>query len=275
MADLAERHVRPRSAVAAYVAISRLWIRSSLEYRVSFWTMTVGGLFATGIDFVGIWVMFSHLTTYGGFDLREMGFLYGTSQLGIGIADLVVGNVERIGMQIRLGRLDAMMSKPVPLLVQVCADQFALRRVSRIVQGAAVLAWASWEVDWTPARALVLVMMLVCGGVIFVGVFISFSCVQFWTSDASEFANAFTYGGVTLLEYPLTVFPKQLALGLTFVLPIAFANWYPSLFILGRHDTTGLPHWLELASPLAALVMVVVTSSVWRLGVRHYTSTGS
>ena len=264
-----------RGALAAYIAISRLWIRSSLEYRVSFWTMTVGGLFATGIDFLGIWVMFSHLTTYGGFDLREMGFLYGTSQLAIGLADLVVGNVERIGMQIRLGRLDAMMSKPVPLLVQVCADQFALRRLSRIVQGAAVLLWASWTVDWTPARALVLLMMLGCGGVIFVGVFISFSCVQFWTSDASEFANAFTYGGASLLEYPLSVFPKQLALGLTFILPIAFVNWYPALFILGRHDTTGLPHWLELASPVAAVAMTVVTSVAWRFGVRHYTSTGS
>ena len=262
-------------AVAAYVAISRLWIRSSLEYPVSFWTMTVGGLLATGVDFVGIWVMFSHLTTYGGFDLRQMGFLYGSSALAIGFADLVVGNVERIGMQIRLGRLDAMMSKPVPLLVQVCADQFALRRISRIIQGAAVLVWASWTVDWNLPRVLVLMMMIVCGGVIFVGLFISFSCVQFWTSDASEFANAFTYGGASLLQYPLTVFPKQLALGLTFVLPIAFANWYPCLYILGRHDTTGLPQWLELASPVAALVMVVVTTTAWRAGVRHYTSTGS
>jgi ABC-2 type transport system permease protein len=122
---------------------------------------------------------------------------------------------------------------------------------------------------------LVLLAMLGCGGVIFVGLFISFSCVQFWTADASEFANAFTYGGASLLQYPLTVFPKQLALGLTFVLPIAFANWYPSLFILDHRDTTGLPHWLELTSPAAAVVMTVVTSVVWRLGVRHYTSTGS
>ncbi len=262
-------------ALAAYVAIARLWVRSSLEYPASFWAMTVGSLLSTGIDFVGIWVMFSHLTTYGGFDLRQMGFLYGTSQLAIGLADLVVGNVERIGMQIRLGRLDAMMSKPVPLLVQICADQFALRRIARIVQGGGVLIWAGWAVDWTPARAGVLVSMLACGGVIFFGLFVSFSCVQFWTADASEFSNAFTYGGASLLEYPLSVFPKQVALGLTFILPIAFANWYPSLFILGKHDTTGLPHWLELASPVAALVMILVTSTAWRFGVRHYTSTGS
>ena len=43
---------------------------------------------------------------------------------------------------IRLGKLDQMMIRPVPLLVQVCADQFALRRLSRIAQAALVFAWA-------------------------------------------------------------------------------------------------------------------------------------
>jgi ABC-2 type transport system permease protein len=266
---------RARRDLAAYAAISRLWMRASLEYPVSFWTLTVGGVLATGVDFIGIWVMFSHLTTYGGFDLREMGFLYGTSQLALGIADLVVGNVERIGQQVRLGRLDVMMTKPVPLLVQVCADQFALRRVSRLLQGTVVLAWASWSVAWTTPKALVLAGMLVSGGVIFLGAFVSFSCVQFWTADASEFANAFTYGGATLLAYPLTVFPQRIVLSLTFLLPLAFANWYPSLYILDRSDSSSLPHWLEFASPVAAVAMVVVTVVAWRAGVRHYTSTGS
>jgi ABC-2 type transport system permease protein len=266
---------RARRDLTAYVAISRLWVRASLEYRVSFWTMAVGGAFATGIDFIGVWVMFSHLNEYGGFSLREMGFLYGTSQLGIGLADLVVGNVERIGQQVRLGRLDAMMTKPVPLLVQVCADEFALRRVSRIAQALAVLGWASWTVDWTPTKVLVLVAMSLCGGVIFFGVFVSFSCIQFWTADASEFANAFTYGGATLLSYPLTVFPRQIVLSLTFLLPLAFANWYPSLYILGRSDSSFLPSWFELASPIAAVAMIAVTVTAWRAGVRHYTSTGS
>ncbi len=143
----------------------------------------------------------------------------------------------------------------MPLLVQVCADQFQLRRISRVVQGAALLTWASWTVDWSPTKALVLVGMVVCGGAIFFGAFVAFSCVQFWTTDASEFANAFTYGGATLLTYPLTVFPQRIVLGLTFLLPLAFVNWYPSLYILGRSGSSPLPQWLEFASPVAALVM--------------------
>ena len=58
------------------------------------------------------------------------------------MADLLIGSVERIGVHVRTGRLDAMMTQPVPLLVQVCADQFALRRLGRITQAVVVFAWA-------------------------------------------------------------------------------------------------------------------------------------
>ena len=122
--------------------------------------------------------------------------------------------------------------------------------------------------------ALTLVM-LASGAVIFLSVFVLFGCVQFWTVDASEVANAFTYGGNTLTQYPLTVFPREMVVGLTFLVPLAFVNWYPSLYVLGRDDPYGFPEWLRYASPLAAGVLLSVTALVWRAGVRHYESTGS
>ena len=78
-----------------------------------------------------------------------------------------------------------------------------------------------------------------------------FSCIQFWTKDATEFANAFTYGGATLTQYPLTIFPRELMRSLTFVVPVAFVNWYPCLFLLGRDDPFGMPAWLQFCSPVA------------------------
>jgi ABC-2 type transport system permease protein len=262
-------------AVRDYRAIAGMWVRASLAYPLSFWTMTIGGGLITALEFVGLWLMFRSIDSLGGFSLPEIGLLYGATGLGIGVADLLIGSVERIGTHVRTGSLDTMMVRPVPLLVQVCADEFALRRLSRIAQAAAVLSWAGWYVDWTLPRGLVAVEMVVAGSVIFFCLFVIFSCVQFWTGDASELANAFTYGGNTITQYPLTVFPRELVKSLTFVLPLAFVNWYPALYLLGRPDPFGLPSWLQVASPLPALVLVAVSAVVWRSGVRHYTSTGS
>ncbi len=258
-----------------YTDISWLWVRAAWAYPASFVMLAVGNTMITGLDFVGLWIMFSHLDDLAGFSLAEVGFLYGASSLGLGIADTLIGSVERIGTYVRTGRLDQMLTKPVPLLVQVCADQFTLRRLGRITQATVVFGWAATHVDWTPARVLMAVVMVVSGAAVFFGLFVGFSCVQFWTTDATEFANAFTYGGATLTQYPLSIFPREVMLALTFAIPIAFVNWYPALFVLGRGDPFGMPSWLQFASPLAAVAAVAAALLVWRTGVRHYTSTGS
>jgi ABC-2 type transport system permease protein len=258
-----------------YTDIAWLWIRAAWAYPASFVMLAVGNGLITGLDFVGLWIMFAHLNDLGGFSLHEVAFLYGASSLGLGIADTLIGSVERIGTYVRTGRLDQMMTKPVPLLVQVCADQFTLRRLGRITQAAVVFGWAATYVDWTPLRALVALCMVVSGAAVFFGLFVTFSSIQFWTTDASEFANAFTYGGATVVQYPLSIFPREVMVALTFVIPIAFVNWYPALFILGRDDPFEMPSWAQFASPVAAVVTIAVGLLVWRSGVRHYSSTGS
>ncbi|TQL68207.1 ABC-2 type transport system permease protein [Nocardioides albertanoniae] len=262
-------------AARSYVQIALLWVRAAMAYPVSFWMMTVSGLLITFLDFVTIWLMFTHIDAYGGFRLREIALLYGVTSIAFRTADMLVGSVEKIGQKVRSGDLDTMMTKPVPVLVQLCADRFELRRLGQIAQGVAVFAWAAPIVDWTPQRLLVLVLALVSGVAIYFCVFVIFSTIQFWTTDASEFANAFTYGGNTIMQYPMTIFPREVVRSLTYLLPLAFVNWYPCLFLLGRADPLGSPGWFPFASPLAALVLVGVTALVWRQGLRHYRSTGS
>lgn len=262
-------------AVRMYTAIAGLWVRAAWVYRASFVTLVVANGLVTGLDAVAIWVMFANLDTLGGFGLHEVALLYGASSLGLGIADTCIGSVERIGEYIRTGRLDQMLTKPLPLLLQVCADQFTLRRLGRITQATIVFAWAATYVDWSLGKAGVAVMMIASGGGVFFGLFVAFSCIEFLTKDATEFANAFTYGGATLTQYPLTIFPKELMRSLTFLVPVAFVNWYPCLYLLGRDDPFGMPAWLQLASPVAAVATVGAALLVWRAGVRRYTSTGS
>ena len=261
--------------VRQYSRIALMWVRAALAYPASFAMFAAGSFVLTALDFVGLWIIFTQVDTLGGFGLREIALLYGVSGLGIGVADLLIGNVERLGVLVRTGELDVMMTRPVPLLVQVCADRFALRRLARITQAAIAFGWGAGAVDWDVARLLVGVLAVVSAAVIFFSLFVLFSTFQFWWGDASEFANAFTYGGNTLTQYPLTVFPRELVVALTVALPIAFVNWYPCLYLLGRPDPFGLHAWLQLASPVAAAALLTVTLSVWRIGVRRYTSTGS
>jgi ABC-2 type transport system permease protein len=258
-----------------YVDISWLWVRAAWVYRASFLTLVVANGLITGLDAVALWITFTHLDLLGGFSLHEVALLYGASSLGLGIADTLIGSVELVGEYVRTGRLDQMLTKPLPLLLQVCADQFTLRRLGRITQAGLVFAWAATYVDWTSGRVAVAVMMIGSGGALFFGLFVMFSCIQFWTHDATEFANAFTYGGSYLSSFPFSVFGTFIRRFFVFVVPVAFVAYLPSLALLGRDDPMGLPGWLSWCGVPVALLASAAALGLWRAGLRHYVGAGS
>lgn len=234
---------RAGEGLRAYRLIAGMWIRSTMAYRASFVVTVFGNLLVTGLDFVAILLMFSQVESLGGWSLPEVAFLYGLSATAFGIADLTFGSMDVLGGRMRDGSFDTLLVRPVPVLAQVAADHFALRRLGRITQGVLVLGWAlpAVDVDWTAAKVLLVPVMLVCGGVIFCAVFVAGAAFQFLAQDAAEVQNAFTYGGTTLLQYPPTVFGKDFLRGVTFVLPLAFVNWVPASYVLERPYPLGLP----------------------------------
>ncbi len=268
---------RLAEAARAYRLIAGMWVRSTMAYRASFAMTTLGNFVATFLDFVAIMLMFSRVDALGGYALPEVAFLYGLSATSFGLADLVIGSMERLGRRVRDGTLDMLLVRPAPVLAQLAADRFALRRLGRVTQGALVLGWSLTrvDIDWTADRLLLMPVMLAGGCGIFCAVFVAGAAFQFLAQDASEVQNAFTYGGTTLLQYPPTVFAKELVRGVTFVLPLAFVNWLPAAHVLGRPYPLGLPEWTAFASPLVAAACCALAGLAWRAGLRSYRGTGS
>ena len=87
-------------------------------------------------------------------------------------------------------------------------------------------------------------------------------------------ANVITYGGVQAAQYPLSLYNGWLRGLLTFVVPLATINYFPIRAILSL-DSTVQGTIIAWISPLAGIAFLVVCLQFWRIGVRHYTSTGS
>ncbi|MFD3837096.1 ABC transporter permease [Streptomyces sp. NPDC058642] len=260
-----------------YRMISAMWIRSTMAYRASFLMTTLGNFTATALDFVAIMLMFSRVDALGGYALPQVAFLYGLSSTAFGLADLLLGSMEKLGRRVRDGTLDTLLVRPAPVLAQMAADQFGLRRLGRITQGVMVLVYglATVDIDWTPLKLLLMPVMIVSGAGIFGAVFIAGAAFQFVAKDASEVQNAFTYGGTTMLQYPPTVFATELVRGVTFVFPLAFVNWLPATYVLGVPLPLGLPQWVAFLSPLVAVGCGALAGLAWRSGLRTYQSTGN
>jgi hypothetical protein len=117
-------------------------IRSQLQYRLSFALNAVGTTLITFVDFAAILVIFGRIDALGHWSIAEVAFLYAVSSVTFGLADLVIGHLDLLPRMIRQGDLDVLLARPLGSLFQVVSSDFALRRLGKVFQGLAVLAYA-------------------------------------------------------------------------------------------------------------------------------------
>jgi ABC-2 type transport system permease protein len=265
------------STVGAYLALLRGQGRAQAAYRLSFAIDMVTNVGATALDVLTVLVLFQVTPTLGGFDVREAMVMVGLSSFSFATADLTVGNIERIRAYVRTGLMDAVLVRPLGALPQLLLMDLPLRKVSRSLFGLTVLVLAlvAADIDWTPARVVLLVVAPLAGVVFFASIFVATASVAFWWIDSGEIGNAFTYGGRDFTSYPMTVYSGWFRALFAYGLGFAFVAYHPALALLGRADPAGLPAWLGWASPGVAVLAAVGAGLAWRTGVRHYRSTGS
>ncbi len=251
-------------------------IRAQLQYRLSFALNLIGNLMVSFLDFAVILVIFGRVDALGDWSVAEVAFLYALSSVTFALTDLAIGHLDLLPRMIRDGDFDVLLVRPLGSLFQVVAADFAMRRLGKALQGLVVLVVAlpHLEVDWNAGRVVMVGVTVVSGTVIFAGVWIAFATIAFWLVDSIEVANAFSYGGNFLAQYPVNIFGPWLRRLVIFLVPVAFVAYFPSLYILGKDDELGLPRALQFASPLVAVAAALAGALVWRNAVRHYRSAG-
>lgn len=251
-------------------------MRAQLQYRTSFALDVLGNFLLSFLDFAVILVIFGNVHQLGGWSVAEVALLYGIACLAFALTDLLVGELDQFPQLVRDGGFDLLLIRPRGSLFQVVTANFQLRRIGKAVQAFAVLGLALGflEIGWTFERAAMLVLMIPAATVLFVSVWVAAICVVFWTVDGRESANAFTYGGNFLTQFPFDIYDRWLQQLLVYVVPLAFISYLPAAFLLGKSEPLGLPSWLGLLSPLVAAAGAAAAALIWGRAVRHYRSAG-
>jgi ABC-2 type transport system permease protein len=257
-----------------YVGIS---VRAQLQYRASTAMLAVGHLLVTGIEFLAIWALFDRFGTLRGWSLPQVALLYGMANSAMALAEGGGRGFDTLGSRVKAGTFDRLLLRPRSTALQVAGQELQLLRVGRLLQGLAVLAWAIWSLGltWSPAQALLLGGAVLGGACLFAGLFVLQGTMSFWTIESLEIVNTVTYGGVETAQYPLAIYATWFRRFFTYVIPLACLNYFPALALTDVVDPLGTPRWVPWISPLVGVAFLLVSLLVWRMGVRHYTSTGS
>lgn len=262
-----------------YVRLLSIHLRAQMQYPLPFALDTLTTAAGVAVEFLIFAAIFGRFGSIGGWSLAEVAFLYGLTEMAFATMDMVFSGYDPAAFSIAVqrGTFDQMLLRPLSLPLQVFGSEFLLRRLGRILQGAIVfgvsLAWLG--VDWTPGKLAYLPVVWLSAVAFYGGLFVTGSTLCFWTVQPLEVVNVFTYGGTTMLSYPMHIYNEWIRRFFTFVVPGALVIYYPALYFLDRPDPFGLPPILSFLAPLAGFGVLTAAFGFWAFGVRKYTSTGT
>ncbi|MFF2093193.1 ABC transporter permease [Paenibacillus sp. NPDC058174] len=255
-----------------YLKYMLMLFKSQMQYRVSFFFLAIGQCLTPFTVFAGIYFMFDKFGQLQGWSFYEVALCFAITHIAFTITECFARGFDSFSSLIVTGDFDRLLVRPRGTVVQVLGSKFEFARIGRLILSGIVLAWAvsSIEIDWTMLKAIALLLMITSGVFIFTGIFILAASISFWTVQGLEIANIFTDGGREMTQYPLDIYTKRVRQFFTFIIPFACFNYLPLLYILGREEQ-GLYAFI----PLAGFLFLIPCLFMWRIGVRHYRSTGS
>jgi ABC-type uncharacterized transport system, permease component len=154
----------------------------------------------------------------------------------------------------------------------VLASKIEFTRLGRFLEAAIILAYAipTSGVCWTTVKVFTLLFMILGGTALFSGLFIIYASFCFFTIEGLEFMNIFTDGGREFGRYPLSVYGNKILRFFTYIVPLACVQYYPLKVLLGRSTSMR-----DIFAPICGFAFLIPCYVFWRIGVRHYKSTGS
>lgn len=251
-------------------------VRSQTAYRTSFWLSVATSVGIGLIEFVEIYVILTNAPVFGGLGFAQASLVFALSNLSFALADLVFGQLDTVPSLLRLGRLEVMLVRPLPLLVQLVTSDFQLRRLGRAAVGLVIMVIALTQLDLTltPTTLYLLIVTPLVGTAIYGALFVLAGGLQFFLIDGAEFTSAFLYGGSYAGQVPGSVLLEPVRILFTFVIPATATAYLPALLILGLPGPAFLPAWLGWFAPLFALWAWVLAMLAWRAGIRRFTGAG-
>lgn len=257
-----------------YFKYMSIHLKSQMQYRTSFFLMSFGQFFIPFMVFGGLYLMFERFGQLKGWSFFEVALCFSVIHLSFSLSECFARGFDAFSSLIGKGDFDRLLVRPRSTALQVLGSKFEFTRIGRLLQSCIVFIWSVSNLPalWSFPKLLALLLMVFNGLLIFTGIFILAATFCFWTIQALEVANVFTDGGREMAQYPLNIYEKWVTRFFTFIIPFGCVSYLPLMYILDKREGDML---LPLLMPFGGALFLIPCLLIWRIGVRHYRSTGS
>jgi ABC-2 type transport system permease protein len=245
----------------------RIGIANEAQYRVNFFIQLLQSFIALGTGLIGLWLVFSHTNALADWSQPELLVVMGIYILMGGVIQTAIQpNMQRLMEEIQDGTLDFALTKPVDSQIIVSVREFRFWQLTDVIVGFIVIVIAIPQLQTQVGiwQVLTFITALILGGIMIYCFWLMLTTTAFWLIRIWEMVNLFQ-GLYAAGRWPIGIYPDWLRVGLTFLVPVAFAVTVPAEALTNRLTP------LTLVGAAALTVFFVILARViWRLGVKSY-----
>lgn len=255
-----------------YFKFFSMHLKGQMQYKASFFMTLFGQFIGAFSSYLALYFMMNRFHKVADYTFNEVIIVFACIMFSFSISECFTRGFDQFPKIISNGEFDRMLMRPKNIIFQIMTAKIDFSRLGKLIQAILVLAYAipTSGIAWTTDKILTIILMIIGGIVIFSGIFIIYAALSFYTLEGLEFINLFTNGAIEFGRYPVSIYGKKLMRVFTYFIPYTLFQYYPFLYLIGRSQNS-----LYAILPIATILFLIPCYFIWKIGLKHYTSTGS
>lgn len=260
-----------------YIRLIQISLLSRMQYRANFVAGILGLIFWNVINLGLIGVLVTQFTNLNNWTVWELVFLYCLWIVGHSLYSLFFSHTTQMENYLIAGTFDQFLLRPASPIIQFLGRELQHIEIADALIGLTgiSLAYTQLNLHWDGWKWGFFLIAVFSGAVIELAVNLLIACSAFWTGRSRSGFILVNQFYSLVHQYPIDIFGTAFRVIVTGLIPVAFMNYYPALFLLDKINRTSSGWWLSYMSPLVALLLIRIVAIVWRLALNRYSSSGS
>ncbi|MDG1891018.1 MAG: ABC-2 family transporter protein [Verrucomicrobiota bacterium] len=256
-----------------YGELCRNSVMRDMQFKANFLLWIVVEMLWFGLQIAFISVIYAHTDRIGTWSRYEVILLIGAANFIQQLFHAIfLNNITQLSEHIRTGRLDFMLLLPVNSRFLISLRTMDLGALVSAMGAVVVMVYAGLKLDLHPSalHCAGFLLMCVCGILIHYALMFLLASISFWTIKAEGFAWGY-YNLFNVARLPDAAFKGTFKAFFTFAVPMLLVANVPVKYLMNT---------LESPMEILGLVLMtgaclIVSETMWRFAVKHYTSASS
>ncbi|MGN0156167.1 MAG: ABC transporter permease [Lachnospiraceae bacterium] len=248
-------------------------LKSKMSYRADFIISTIGMLFTNIAGFAAFFILFRNFPNIKGWSYYEILFLYGFSLLAMTPVQCFFDNNWNLSRALHSGDFIKYCFRPINLFFYYMSEVFDVKGIGQFIFGIITVGytWRKLHLPVTVGSMFLMIIAVLSASLFMIALMNLAAATGFWLIAGTSAVMIFMFKFKDYARYPVTIFNRVFRVVFTFLIPIGFMAYYPSLLFIRPENVSILTY----LTPIFGVLFFLLSYFVWMKGARQYSGTGS